>query len=344
MILTGCWNPSSKTVVQDWPGELKMQVMWQLGVLRMTGLVLALVFCATFAMAGEKVVIAHRGASGYLPEHTLEAYALAYGMGADYIEPDLVLSKDGALVALHDIHLEGTTDVEARFPARKRDDGKWYAIDFTLAELKTLRVHERLQGRFPAQKADFSIPTFEEMIELIQGLNQTTGRTVGIYPELKQPTFHRNAGFAIEDRVLAVLEQYGYAGPDARVFIQCFEPDALKRIRSEYGSTLPLIQLISGSERQAELRTEAGLKAIAGYADGVGPDKNIIEKNPDFVAWAHREKLLVHPYTIRSDGLPEKYATTVDELRQFYAVYDVDAVFTDFPDVAVRFLTESGLR
>ena len=294
--------------------------------------------------AGEKLVIAHRGASGYLPEHTLEAYAMAYGMGADFIEPDLVLTRDGRLVALHDIHLEGTTDVEECFPDRKRADGKWYAADFTFDELKTLRVHERLKGRFPIMKSRFEIPAFEEVIELVQGLNQSMGRRAGIYPELKQPSFHRAAGLDIEKAVLETLARYGYEGPEAPVFVQCFEPDSLKRIRTELGSTLPLVQLISESDQQRDLHTRYGLRAVAAYANGIGPNKNLIEKNPDYVKWAHEEGLAVHPYTMRSDDRPAKYATDADELHQFYAVYGVDAVFTDFPDVAHDFLVRSGLK
>jgi glycerophosphoryl diester phosphodiesterase len=296
------------------------------------------------ARAGEKAVIAHRGASGYLPEHTLEAYALAYGLGADYIEPDLVVTRDGRLVALHDIYLEGTTDVEAQFPDRKRADGKWYAADFTLEDLKQLRVHERVAGRFPELKSRFEIPTFEEVIELVQGLNGTMGRNVGLYPELKQPSFHRDAALPMEERAIKVLAAYGYSGPDARVFVQCFEPDSLKRLRDELGCTLPLIQLISSSDRQKDLHTREGLKAVARYANGIGPDKKLIEANPAFVAWAHAENLLVHPYTMRSDELPASYASAEVELRRFYIEYDVDAVFTDFPDVAAQWLKEAGLR
>ncbi len=300
-----------------------------------------LIACAVIVTGGlwatEPIVIAHRGASGYLPEHTLEAYALAYGMGADYIEQDLVLTKDGRFVALHDIHLEGTTDVETAFPDRKREDGRWYAVDFTLAEIKTLSVHERLGNRFPAGKAQFEVPTFEEAIELIQGLNKTLGRNVGIYPELKGVAFHRKAGFDVEAKVLEVLTRYGYTGADARVFVQCFEFDALERLRA-LKTELPLILLISNDKRQAGQRTEEGLASVAKIADGVGPSKSIIEKNPAFVSWAHDAGLAVHPYTIRTDDVPKKYTDSDGELAAFYTQYGVDGVFTDFPDRARAFL------
>lgn len=297
-------------------------------VLSLLGLV------SELAHGGTGLVIAHRGASGYLPEHTLEAYALAYGMGADYIEQDLVLTKDGHFVALHDIHLEKTTDVEALFPDRHREDDRWYAADFSLAEIKTLSVHERLGNRFPVGKSHFEVPTMEEAIELIQGLNKSTGRNVGIYPEIKGPDFHRAEGFDFEGKLIYLLGRYGYTGPDAKVFIQCFDIASLKKIRQELKSELPLVLLISRHELQAEFRTEAGLKSAAGYVNGVGPDKNIIEANPDFVKWAHDAGLVVHPYTIRDDDLPKKYGSASEEIKQFFGTYGVDGMFSDFSDTA----------
>jgi glycerophosphoryl diester phosphodiesterase len=297
-------------------------------------MVLGMVVVGSGAWAEAPIVIAHRGASGYLPEHTLAAYAMAHAMGADYIEQDLVMTKDRRLVALHDIHLEGTTNVEDVYPNRAREDGRWYAADFTLAEIKQLAVHERTKKRFPVGKAHFGVPTFEEAIELIQGLNATTGREAGIYPELKNPTFHREAGLDIEPAALDVLTRYGYAGRDAKVYIQCFEKESLMKLRDTLGTDLPLVLLISNHKAQATERTEAGLKAAARYVDGVGPNKGIIEKNPDFVDWAHGAGLVVHPYTIRDDELPAKYTSAAGELRQFFAGFGVDGIFTDFPDTA----------
>lgn len=287
------------------------------------------------AAAADPLVIAHRGASGYLPEHTLEAYTLAYGQGADYVEPDLVLTKDGVFICLHDIHLEGTTNVEQVFPDRKRADGSWYPIDFTLAEIKQLQVHERLSNRFPVMVSDFEVPTFEEMIQLIQGLNTTTGKNVGIYPELKGPAFHAKEGQPMEEALLAILSKYGYEGPDAMVFIQCFEMAPLKKIRFDLKSELPLIMLMGSPS----MLTEKRLDDIATFANGIGPSKTLIEKDPDIVKRAHARNLAVHPYTFRADQFSKKkYRTFDDELKQFYEVYKVDGVFTDFPDQAVRFL------
>ncbi|RLE32560.1 glycerophosphodiester phosphodiesterase [Candidatus Acetothermia bacterium] len=307
--------------------------------------VLALVLGLSPAIfAGEKIVIGHRGAAGYLPEHTLESYAFAYALGADYIEPDLVMTKDGVLICLHDIYLEFTTNVENIFPERRRSDGHWYAIDFTLEEIKRLSVHERCRrngrpyfpDRFPVGKSHFEIPTFAEMIELIQGLNRSTGRDVGIYPELKKPSWHMQRGYDIAAALMEILDRYGYRGPDAKVFIQCFEADTLKRLREEFHTELPLIQLVSASPTYWHMWTKEGLAEIARYADGIGPNKSIIEDNPDYVVWAHEFGLLVHPYTFRADSLPRKYGSLEEELETFFFTYGVDGVFTDHPDVAVK--------
>ena len=171
---------------------------------------------AGVAVAAETrpIVIAHRGASGYLPEHTLAAKAYAHALGADFLEQDLVLTKDDVPVVLHDIYLDTVTDVAVRFPERKRADGRFYVLDLTLAELKQLRVTERFNaksgarvfaGRFPAGQAEFRVSTLEEELQLIQGLNRSTGRAVGIYPEIKQPQWHRAHGHDISKIVLPLL-------------------------------------------------------------------------------------------------------------------------------------------
>lgn len=284
------------------------------------------------------VTIAHRGASGYLPEHTLESYAMAHAMGADFIEPDLVLTSDNVFICLHDIHLEATTNVEEVFPDRHREDGSWYPIDFTLAEIKLLNNHERLDDRFPVGKSDFEVPTFREMIELVQGLNETTGRNVGIYPEIKGPGFHAGEGHPVEKALLDILSEYGYEGADAKVFIQSFEIEPLRKIRNELKSELPLIMLMGGDPEQ-QLLTPEGLDDLATFVNGIGPSKTVIEKNPDIVKQAHARKLKVHPYTFRADSYPEsQYGSFDDELRQFYSVYEVDGVFTDFPDIVSKFI------
>jgi glycerophosphoryl diester phosphodiesterase len=288
------------------------------------------------AMAAEdKIIIAHRGASGYVPEHTLEAYAMAHALGAHYIEPDLVLTKDGRFVAMHDIHLESTTNVEEVFPDRKRADGRWYAIDFTLEEIKQLRAEERLKKRFPQGMSKFEIPTFEEVIELVQGINQSTGREAGIYPELKSPGFHAREGQPMEEKFLEVVKAYGYEGPDARIFVQCFEPAPLKRMRHELGSTLPQILLMGDIKPGL---TEERLAEIATFANGIGPDKAMVDRDPELVPRAHAAGLKVHPYTVRRDQKPPRFESTLDEIRHILITRGADGLFCDFPDDGIAAL------
>lgn len=224
----------------------------------------------------EPLVIAHRGASGYLPEHTLPAKALAYAMKPDYIEQDVVMTKDDQLVVLHDHYLDRVTDVADRFPTRARADGRYYAIDFTLAEIKSLKVTEgfnlddqgnRVAGfptRFPMWQSDFRVATFAEEIELIQGLNKTLGYDVGIYPEIKAPWFHRHEGKDISKAVLATLHQYGYLSKGDKVYLQCFDANELQRINDELMPAmemdLKLVQLMAYTDWN-ETMTYKGEKA-----------------------------------------------------------------------------------
>lgn len=286
----------------------------------------------------DAIVIAHRGASGYLPEHTLEAYAAAHAMGADYIEPDLVLTKDNVFICLHDIYLEPTTNVEELFPDRKRADGRWYAADFSLAEVKRLSVHERLNNRFPQGNPRFDVPTFVEMVELVQGMNKTTGRIAGIYPELKEPTWHRDNGLPMEESFVQIMAQFGYSGKDAKAFVQCFEAEPLRRMREELKSELPMIQLIDSAKESQDMLGDAGLAAIAKYADGIGPAKSLVAKDPDLVKRAHEHGLAVHPFTFRADNVPASARSFEDEIKQARDAWGVDGVFTDHPDRAVKAL------
>lgn len=280
-----------------------------------------------------KIVIAHRGASGYLPEHTLPAYAVAHGMGADYIEPDLVVTGDGHFICLHDIHLEATTNVAEVFPDRAREDGRWYAADFTVAEIRRLEAVERMDGRFPKGAGRFRVPTFAEMIELVQGMNRSSGRNVGIYPELKAPSWHRAAGLPMEEALLEILERYGYREPGARVFVQSFELESLKRLRA-LGSKLPQVLLMAEVEQYRRFLSPEGMAGIVDFADGIGPAKTMIERQREIVAWAQEAGLLVHPYTFRADQTPSRYGSPVEEIRSHLFGLGVNGVFTDHPDVA----------
>lgn len=318
---------------------------------------LVLIAMSTFASAATPIVIAHRGASGYLPEHTLEAKALAHAMGADFLEQDLVLSKDNVPVVLHDIHIDTVTDVATRFPDRKRDDGRFYALDFTVAELKQLRVTERINaktgkavfpGRFPAGKSSFQIPTLEEELEFIAGLNKSTGRTVGIYPEIKQPAWHRRHGRDISRVALPILERHGYRTKADPCWLQCFEYEEVKRIRGELGWKGRLLLLMGGGRKGDDgtdlefLRSAAGLGEVAQVVDGIGPALGSVigpdGKVTSLVLDAHAQKLAVHPYTVRADDLP-KGVTSLDQLhRLIFAEAGVDGVFTDFPDKTAAFV------
>jgi glycerophosphoryl diester phosphodiesterase len=276
------------------------------------------------------IVIAHRGASGYRPEHTLAAYELGARQGADYIEPDLVSTRDGELVARHENEISGTTDVaeHPEFAGRrtaKTIDGTeyegWFIEDFTLAELKTLRARERIPDVRPENTAydgHFEIPTLQEVIDLATRLG------VGIYPETKHPAHHRSLGLALEPALVAVLRRNGLDSAGARVFVQSFDPASLQELAGAL--TVPLVQLVGSGPVDVE--------AIARYAQAIGPAKRLVTGN--LVAAAHAAGLEVHPYTFRRERrfLPDDAPDLAAELRRYYEM-GVDGVFTDNPDVAV---------
>ncbi len=313
---------------------------------------LLLPFAALTAAEPRPLIIAHRGASGYLPEHTLAAKALAYGQGADYLEQDVVLSKDGVPVIFHDTHIDTTTDVAKKFPGRQRTDGRFYALDFTVAELKQLNVSERFNPktgkaafprRFPVGVGSFSVVTLEEEIQFIQQLNRTTGRNVGIYPELKAPAWHRKEGHDLAAAVLPILRRYGYDAKDSACFLQCFELAEIKRLRVELAWKGKLIMLMGGGDSNL-LTTDAGLADLAKLVDGIGPPLSsyVTGKSPaerkvtDLAARARKAGLLSHPYTLRADELPKCVATVDELLRVLFDEAKVDGLFTDFPDLCKR--------
>jgi glycerophosphoryl diester phosphodiesterase len=318
-------------------------------------------------LEGQAIVIAHRGASGERPEHTLAAYTLAIEQGADFIEPDLVLTKDGVLVARHENEISETTDVEAKreFANRKTTktiDGQqmtgWFTEDFTLAELKTLRAKERLPQLRKANMAydgQFEVPTFEEILELAKA------RGVGVYPETKHPSYFASIGLPHEAPLLALLTKFALTEKNAPVFIQSFEVGNLQALRPK--TKLRLIQLMDEKGSPADrsdltypqMATAQGLQAIAAYADGIGPNKAlVIPRNlignlgepTSLVADAHKAGLAVHPWTFRRENyfLPLLQKSGIDprgigdvesEIRAFLAA-GVDGVFSDNPAQAVR--------
>ena len=287
-------------------------------MLRATTGLLALAAVATLAACGgddegyptltggKPLVIGHRGAAGYLPDHTLEGYKKAIELGADFIEPDLVATKDGVLVARHEPNITGTTDVAQRpeFAARKTKkvvDGVteegWFVSDFTLAELKTLRAIQPLAERDQSYNGKYQIPTLEEVLDLAKSEGTRVGRTIGVYPETKHPTYHAGLGLKLEDRLLAVLAKYGYTSKASPVIVQSFEVSNLKYLRSK--TQVRLVQLVDGDDVNADgsmslvapydkpydfavagdprtfasLLTPEGLKEVKTYADGIGPWK-----------------------------------------------------------------------
>ena len=316
------------------------------------------------------LVIAHRGASGYLPEHTIEAYALAIEQGADIIEPDLVVTKDGVLIARHDRFLSTTTNIADRpeFADRKRPDPDpagearedWWTEDFTLAEIKTLRARQPRANRPQAHNDLYEVPTFAEVLALAADQAEQRGRTVGVYPETKHPGFFQRIGLDFEAPLLAALEGFD-AGP---VFIQSFEPEILQRLDGK--TPHKLVQLVY--EATPGAGSNIPLTDIAAYADGVGPSKNLVLKRDgeisDFVEQAHQLELTVHPWTFRDDvenpnlqpfshdsyylvdhkggSLVLADEATAAEYQLFYLM-GVDGVFSDFPDTAVKMRDEMNV-
>jgi len=327
----------------------------------------------TSTLTGEApVIIAHRGASGERPEHTLAAYQLAIEQGADFIEPDLVLTKDGVLVARHENEISGTTDVadKPEFAGRKTTkmiDGEsyegWFTEDFTLAELKTLRAKERLPELRAANTrydGQFDVPTFEEVLQLLAAHAAETGKRIGVYPETKHPGYFKDLGLGHDESLLKLLKKYGYDGKDDPVFIQSFEVGNLKALAKT--TDVRLVQLVASeggppdgaATSFASMLTADGLKEIATYADGIGPAKDlVIGRNAigqlggatGLVDAAHKAGLVVHPWTFRRENyfLPTDFKSSIDprdagdlagEIRAYVAA-GVDGLFSDNPAQAV---------
>lgn len=319
------------------------------------------------------MIIAHRGASAERPEHTLAAYERAIEQGADYIEPDLVPTRDHQLVARHENEISGTTDVASHpeFAVRKATriiDGEsmtgWFTEDFTLAELKTLRAKERLPLLRPSNAAfdgQYEIPTLAEIIALAKSASARTGRTIGIYPETKHPSYFRSISLPLEPVLLAALKNAGWTTRDAPVFIQSFEVDNLKALKGQTG--VRLIQLLGATGKSADgydyaaLASAEGLKAVAAYATGIGPERVMIiprtsegrlGQPTSLVRDAHAVGLEVHPWTFRPENyfLPEGLKSSSDprepgdvdaEIRAYLAT-GIDGFFSDSTAAAVRAL------
>lgn len=275
----------------------------------------------------KKTLVAHRGASAYAPEHTLSAYKLAIEQGADFVEQDLAITKDGVLICLHDASLERTTNVEELFPGRvstQTIEGKtrtaWLANDFTLAEIKTLDAGSWFDKKFAGEK----VPTFDEAIAAIRG-------KAGIFPELKTPEIYAGRDVKFEELVAAALDKHGLRGPKADpktpVILQTFGQSSARRL-AEIKIGVP-VALLLGSP--AGFETAAQVKAWKGIVQGFGPAKQIVLKNPDFVKWAHAEGMTVTPHTFRSSDTGT-FKDVTAEMDHYLYTLGVDALFTDNPD------------
>jgi glycerophosphoryl diester phosphodiesterase len=294
----------------------------------------AVILCAVVAMTmpgaaqySKKTVVAHRGASAYAPEHTLAAYRLAIEQGADFVEQDLAVTKDGVLICLHDASLERTTNVEEVFPDRYttialegRTRKAWVANDFTLAEIKRLDAGSWFDPKFKDEK----IVTFDEAVALVKG-------KAGIFPELKTPEIYAGRDVKFEELVAAALDKHGLRGPKADpttpFILQTFgEASARKLAAMKIG--VPVVLLIGNAEG---FGTAAAVKAWKGVVQGFGPAKQIVLKNPDFVKWAHAEGMTVTPYTFRSSDTGT-FADVTAEMSHYLNTLGVDALFTDNPD------------
>jgi glycerophosphoryl diester phosphodiesterase len=280
--------------------------------------------------APKKILVAHRGASAYAPEHSADAYRLAIAQGADYVEQDLAVTNDGVLVSIHDLTLERTTDVEEVFPTRfveQTVDGKtvrrWYVNDFTLTEIKRLDAGSHFDKKFAGTR----ILTFQEAIDLVRG-------KAGLYPELKDPEFYRQRGVNPVRLLAEIIKKNGLeADPKTPLVLQSFDDATLKAAVAELPK-VPRVFLVSPQDA-GRINTPDRLKEVATWATGIGPNKAILEKTPAIVEWAHAAKLTVTPWTFRASQ-PGKYASVRDEMAYFLFTLGVDELFTDNPDLFPR--------
>lgn len=295
------------------------------------GSVLAVVAAVALPVAVEqqpkmkKQLVAHRGASAYAPEHTREAYLLAIEQGADFVEQDLAVTKDGVLVCIHDLTLERTTNVEEVFPNRFVEEKgsatrarRWFVHDFTLAEIKQLDAGSSFDSKFAGAR----IPTFQEAIDLVRG-------KAGLYPELKDPAFYRERGVKPEALLAEVLKKNGLPETSTPVIIQSFDEITIKQLAKDLPG-VPRVILVEFRDA-VRLDSQDKVREIAAWATGLGPNKLIVAQSPELVKWAHAARLTVTPWTFRSSNTGS-YPSVRDEMARFLYDYGVDALFTDNPD------------
>ena len=315
-------------------------------------------------------VAAHRGFCGYLPEHTLEGMAFAYAAGADYIEQDVVMTRDGVLVVLHDHTLETTTDVARVFPGRHRPDGSYYAIDFSFDEIRSLRVTERFNpatgqavfpGRFPVDSAiDFRVPTLRESLELIQGLNQSTGQYRMPYVEVKEPAFFEREGKPIMQATIDMLTEHGWNSPESGAILQCFDFEATRGARDKgWKGELCMLVSLDGQRltddraRQEWMLSPEGIREISRFATIYAPWFSLMAEPRedgrgyrinDLCRQARRSGMKVHSWTHRRDAPLKGFADSRQVLDAAFKELKLDGLFSDFPGDVVDYLRHEGLR
>ncbi len=286
------------------------------------------------------LIIAHRGASGYRPEHTLESYKMAIDMHADFIEPDLVLTKDKVLIARHENEISKTTDVAEKFPNLKTTkiiDGEkitgWFTEDLTLKQIKTLKANERIASRDQTYNGQFSIPTFKEILNLVQQSSQKLGRTIGVYPEVKHPSYFRSIGLPLEPEISKELKNFGWDQALSPIIIQSFELNSLELLKKFVNCRMVLLL-----DDSSKITTSEELKKVSQVAFGIGPSKKLVLSSPSLIEEAHKVGLKVHPYTFRSDKpfLNTHYGQ--DARKEYFHFFNlgVDGVFSDFADQAIQ--------
>ena len=315
-------------------------------------------------------VAAHRGASGYVPEHTIPAKTMAYAMSPDFIEQDVVMTRDGVLMIMHDPDLDTTTDVAKKFPDRKRADGKYYAADFTWPEIETLTVTERFNpetgkavfsGRFPVNSGiNFRVPKFEEELQLIQGLNKSTGKDIGVYVEVKEPEFYKREGKDITGEVIKMLDKYGYNKPDSNAILQIFDYDAVKDARAKGWQGELAMLVIPGGQHLTDdkkihdwLLTPEGIAEVSKYATIYAPwFSSLAVPNEDGNGYtinnladeARKNGMKVHSWTWRKDAPFKGFKNAEDALDVAFRKIRLDGMFSDFPDEMINYLKKNGMR